>query len=124
MEMVQGDLAFSRKAGGVFCAITQAGGPMIGVVDYVPRNYHGDPQAANLELLMIAAPYRSQGIGQAVVEAVEAEIRKDPQVTVIYTGTAENNPQAVKFWKRMGYVIVAGPKLFDGFYCFDFEKRL
>ena len=112
MDMVLKDLELSKHEGGIFCGIHQADGRMIGVIDYVPRNYQGDPQAAFLELLMIAAPYRSQGLGQAVVEAFEAEIRKDAGIRVILAGVQVNNPGAMRFWQRMGYRIVSEPKLY------------
>ncbi len=84
---------------------------MIGVLDYVPGGYQGDPSAAFLELLMISAPHRGRGIGHAVVEALEAEIRKDPVVRTALAAVQVNNPQAVKFWQREGYRIVRGPTL-------------
>jgi ribosomal protein S18 acetylase RimI-like enzyme len=111
MEMVLKDLEISQQAGGTFCGIHAADGQMIGVVDYVLNNFEGNPQNAFLSLLMIAAPFRSQGIGKAVVEAVENEIRKDERITAILSGVQVNNPQAVQFWQRRGYRIVSGPEL-------------
>jgi ribosomal protein S18 acetylase RimI-like enzyme len=111
MEMVLKDIEISKNEGGIFCGIYTADGKTIGVVDYVPRNYQGDPQAAFLSLLMIASPYRNQGVGKAVVAAVENEIRQDAQVTVILSGVQVNNPQAMRFWQRNGYRIVSEPKL-------------
>jgi ribosomal protein S18 acetylase RimI-like enzyme len=112
MEMVLQDTEISRREGGIFCGIYTPGGKMTGVVDYVPNNYRGNPQTAFLSLLMIAAPFRNQGIGRAVVDAVENEIRQDAQVTTILSGVQVNNPQAVQFWLRNGYRIVSEPKLY------------
>jgi ribosomal protein S18 acetylase RimI-like enzyme len=109
MEMVLKDLEISRREGGIFCGICAANGKMIGIVDYVPCNFEGDPHAAFLSLLIIAAPFRGQGIGAAVVEALESEIRKDAQITTVLSGVQVNNPQAIKFWQRHGYRIVSGP---------------
>jgi ribosomal protein S18 acetylase RimI-like enzyme len=114
MEMVLADLALSRAEGGVFCGIYSENGTMIGVLDYVPCDYHGAPDTAYLELLMIAAPHRKHGIGKAVVAAVENEIRKNAQVTTIVSGVAVNNRQAVQFWQRNGYRIVGEPKDYPG----------
>ena len=111
MEMVLKDIEVSKGEGGFFCGIHIADGKMIGVTDYVPSHYGGEPSTAFLELLMIAAPYRNQGLGRAIVEAVEHEIRKDAQVTTILAGVQVNNPQAVRFWQRNGYRIVSGPEL-------------
>lgn len=125
MEMVRKDIEISQQEGGVFCGIYTAAGRMIGVVDYVPGNFEGDPQIADLSLLMIAASFRKQGIGQAIVEAVENEIRKDPQVSTILSGVQVNNPQAEQFWHRHGYRIVSGPTLMpDQTTVFDLRKDL
>jgi ribosomal protein S18 acetylase RimI-like enzyme len=111
MEMVLKDIETSRRDGGVFCGIYNAGGRMIGVVDFVPRNFEGDHHIAFLSLLLIAAPFRKKGIGRAIVELVESEIRKDGQVTAIHTAVQVNNPQAVQFWQKNGYRITSGPEL-------------
>ncbi|HET8563760.1 MAG TPA: hypothetical protein VFM35_07815 [Candidatus Binatia bacterium] len=44
---------------------------MIGVIEYVPNSYHGNPQAACLSLLMITSRSWDHGIEEAVVEAIE-----------------------------------------------------
>lgn len=111
MEMVLADLKLSKTGGGIFCGIYTAEGKMIGIIDYVPNHYRGEPEAAYLELLMIAASYRNQGIGRAVVEAVEEEICKTGRVKVIHSGVQVNNPQAIRFWQRNEYRIVSAPKL-------------
>jgi ribosomal protein S18 acetylase RimI-like enzyme len=111
IEMVLADLKLSKEAGGVYCGIIRDDGLMVGVVDYVPGPYHGDPQTAFLELLMIAEPYRLGGIGRAVFEAVEQEIKKDPQIKVLRSGVQVNNPQAIRFWQHRGFRIISGPDL-------------
>jgi ribosomal protein S18 acetylase RimI-like enzyme len=114
MEMVLEDIELSKAGGGVFCGIYTDRGKMIGVVDYIPCEYRGVQDTAYLELLMIASSYRKQGIGKAVVEAVENEIRKNEQVTTIVSGVAVNNPQAIQFWQRNGYRIVGERKYYPG----------
>jgi ribosomal protein S18 acetylase RimI-like enzyme len=125
IEMVMKDIELSKAEGGIFCGIYTADRNMIGVVDYVPKNYLGNPQAAYLELLMIDASFRNRGIGTAVFEAVENEIRKDPSVTVFLAGVQVNNPQAVEFWQRNGFCIVSEPKLMpDQTIAVDLRKDL
>jgi ribosomal protein S18 acetylase RimI-like enzyme len=111
MEMVLQDIGISKGYGGSFCGIYAAGGKMIGIFDYVPAGFEGDAQAAYLSLLMIGAPFRGQGVGRAVVEAVEAHIRRDPGIRRILAGVQVNNPAAIRFWQRNGYRIVSGPEL-------------
>jgi ribosomal protein S18 acetylase RimI-like enzyme len=111
MEMVLSDVEHSQKEGGVFCGIYAADGEMMGIVDYVPSNFEGNPQSAFLSLLMIALPFRRQGLGKAVVKAVESEIRKDSRITAILAGVQVNDPPAIQFWQKNGYKIVSGPEL-------------
>ena len=111
MAMVLNDIEISRHEGGVFCGIYAADGGMVGVVDYVLGNFEGDPQTAYLSLLMIAASFRDRGMGRAVVEAIEGEIKKDARVTTIRAGVQVNNPRAALFWQKRGYRIVSGPTL-------------
>jgi ribosomal protein S18 acetylase RimI-like enzyme len=125
MEMVLKDMEISKEQGGLFCGIVDGQGRMIGVVDFVPNHYQGDPHLAELSLLMIASGDRSQGTGKAVVQAIEREIGRDPQVTAILSGVQVNNPQAIRFWKRMGYRITSGPRHHpDQTTAFDLRKDL
>jgi len=84
MEMVLRDIETSQRDGGRFCGILGADGSMVGIVDFVPNGLEGDPHLAFLSLLMIAAPYRNQGIGQAVVALIEDEIERNPQVIGLF----------------------------------------
>jgi ribosomal protein S18 acetylase RimI-like enzyme len=111
MAMVQKDIELSRQAGGIYCGVVPADGKMIGVVDYIPRNFEGESRAAFISLLMIAAPFRKRGIGTAVVEFVENEIRKDHRITIILSGVQANNDGGLQFWQKQGYRIVSGPEL-------------
>ncbi len=109
-EMVRDDLQLSAGEGGVFCGIYDERGLLIGVVDYVPSSFEGDPRRASLSLLMIAPPHRGKGLGAEVVRLVEAEVRKHPLVTVIDSGVQVNNPRAIRFWLARGYEITGGPE--------------
>lgn len=125
MQMILKDLEVSKEEGGIFCGIYEAEGKMIGVVDYVPDHYQGNANVAYLSLMMIDSSFRSRGIGKAVFEAVENEIRKNPQVTVFLAGVQVNNPQAVQFWQRRGFAIVSEPKrMSDQTTVFDLRKEL
>jgi ribosomal protein S18 acetylase RimI-like enzyme len=108
--MVEQDIAHSREEGGVFCGIFDSQGKIVGVVDFVPGMYAGNPEQAFLSLLMIAFPYRARGLGAEVVRLLEAEIEKDGRVKSILSGVQINNPAAMRFWQRMGYRIVGGPE--------------
>lgn len=112
MEMVQADLRISEEEGGVFCGVyDRTSGEMVGIVDYVPSGWQGDPQAGFLSLLMIAGPHRSRGVGACVVRAVEEALRQQWQARTIHSAVQVNNPAGIRFWQRMGYRIVSGPEL-------------
>jgi ribosomal protein S18 acetylase RimI-like enzyme len=80
-------------------------------VDYIPANFKGNPQHAFFSLLMIAVPYRQCGLGEQTVKWVEAEIKKANQVTTIFSAVQVNNPEALRFWQKNGYLIICGPEL-------------
>jgi ribosomal protein S18 acetylase RimI-like enzyme len=109
MEMVRKDFGLSLQEGGEYCGIFSETGEMIGIVDYVPGNYKGNPEIAFLSLLMIVKPYRSGGIGHFVVEIVEKTIRSNKAVKAILSGVQVNNPRAIEFWQKNGYRIIRGP---------------
>lgn len=111
MAMVLKDIEISQREGGVFCGIYTADGRMIGVVDFIPRNFEGDPYFAFVSLIIIAPSFRKQGIGTMIIELIENEIRKDVKVTAILSAVQVNNPQALQFWQKNGYRIVGEPEL-------------
>lgn len=124
-EMVIADYAHAQAEGSHFCGIYLPGGELAGIVDYLPSGFEGQPACAFLELLMIAAPYRRQGLGEAVFRAVEAEIRKDPGVTEFRAGVQVNNPAAIRFWQRMGFVIASPARAMpDGTTAYQLWKPL
>ncbi len=110
LEMVRADRELSQQNGGLYCGIHTKDG-LVGVLDVISSGFEGDPSAAFIELLMIAAPYRSSGLGQDVVQALEAELRRNPSIRVIWTAVMVNNPAAIRFWERQGYGKVGAPQL-------------
>jgi ribosomal protein S18 acetylase RimI-like enzyme len=125
-EMVQADLAISRAEGAVFHAIEDtANGKMAGILDYVLAGFEGNPELAFLGLLMIAAPYRGMGLGEAVVQALEEEIRQDGRARAIRSGGQVNNPGGIRFWRRMGFETTGGPEeMPDGTTVYHLLKQL
>ena len=111
LSMVLADLQHSAEEGGLFCGIYDAQNVMWGVLDFVPSGFAGDPSCASLSLLMIGSPWRHTGLGTAIVQWVEAEIRRNEAITAIDSGVQVNNPGAIRFWLRQGYVITSGPEL-------------
>ena len=98
------DFSGALGNGGCFCLLEQAGQPA-GVLDFSP---YAAPEEAHLNLLMLAAPYRSQGLGQAAFCWLENELRLLPGLRRLRADVQTNNPRAQVFWQRMGFE-VAGP---------------
>jgi ribosomal protein S18 acetylase RimI-like enzyme len=126
MEMVQADFRRSVEENGSFYGLYDIyQGKMIGVVDFVMRGFEGRVDQAFLSLLMIAAPYRSRGIGSEVVGWVETQVASQPDITSILAGVQINNPAAIRFWERMGYTKIRGPEVLpDTTAVFTFRKGL
>ena len=135
LEMVEKDRALSRQQGGVYCGIfledarknligsvvqknltgllacprlrVNLSGLCVGILDYVP-NYHGDPRAAFIELLMIAGPQRGRGLGKAAVDWLLSTLKVEAASKRLYAAVQTNNPGAIRFWLRLGFRIT-GP---------------
>ncbi len=126
LEMVQSDLKLSKEGGAVFHVIcSKKTGEVWGIVDFTLAGFEGDAHLASLGLLMIAAPHRGKGLGAAVVRAVEQAIREDGRARAIDSGVQVNNPQAIRFWQRMGYQIISGATpMPDGTVCYRLWKTV
>lgn len=108
VEMIRRDLITTADEGGHYCGIYQRGtGQLVGVLDVVPGGHQGNPRLAYLELLMLGKPYRGQGLGERVFAALLAALRQRG-VETLEAGVQENNPDAQRFWLRMGFTLT-GP---------------
>ncbi|MGI8935887.1 MAG: GNAT family N-acetyltransferase [Phormidesmis sp.] len=59
-------------------------------------------QPPELTWLYVSPDYHRQGIGRALVEAVEEELGSDAWLT-----TAEENVEGVQFYKSLGFIVAA-----------------
>ena len=109
--MVLKDFETSRSEGSLFCGIFASGGKVIGVVEFVPRDFNGVAHLAFISLLMIVAPLRNQGIGTRILELIESRLKVAGQVSEIQTAVQLNNPAALHFWQRNNYRIFGNPEL-------------
>ena len=124
LEMIAADRELSRTEGGEFCGVFAESGTLMGILDFVRVGYLGEPACGFLELLMIAAPYRNQGLGAEAFGWLEAELRR-AGATRLRAGVQANNPGAIRFWQRMGFAITseAEPQA-DRTVCYRLEKPL
>ncbi|MDO9067360.1 MAG: GNAT family N-acetyltransferase, partial [Deltaproteobacteria bacterium] len=110
MDMVKADIDHSKEDGGLFCGIFDLKENLMGIVDFVPNMFEGNPEQAFISLIMIAKPHRNNGLGRKVIEVIESKIREDRQVKVILSVVQTNNERAILFWKELGYAIIGGPE--------------
>jgi len=109
LGMVRKDITEAERSGGRFCGIFAANGSIMGVVTFLSSHFEGDPEKAFLSLIMIARPYRHKGVGTFVIQTIENEIRKNPDVAAIVSAVQVNNPEARRFWEKNGYHVVSKP---------------
>ena len=82
---------FSEKSGFFLLA---------GILDYAPEPDGG----VFIELLMLAPACRGRGLGEAVMDWLQGETR----ASVLRAAVQVNNPEAIRFWQRIGFRIT-GP---------------
>ena len=110
MDMVKADIEHSKEEKGLFCGIFDLKENLMGIVDFVPNMFEGNPGNAFISLIMIAKPHRNKGLGEKAIEAIENKIREDRQVKVILSAVQTNNQRAIHLWKELGYAILGGPE--------------
>ena len=107
VQMVQADIDHSRDENGQYCMIREGRGRIIGVVDFTAKSE--EVHTSELLLLMIAAPWRGKGYGQAVVRALEAYLKKNYGTVRVVSWVQTNNPKAICFWQRLGFHLSMEP---------------
>jgi ribosomal protein S18 acetylase RimI-like enzyme len=60
------------------------------------------PTSAEINDLIVAAPYRGQGLGTAIIQYLVAAARK-LKIRRIEIGAAVSNPRAVTLYRRLGF---------------------
>jgi ribosomal protein S18 acetylase RimI-like enzyme len=121
MAMVLADMEHSTQASGIYCGIWMSC-TQVGVLDFTPE---AGRDIAVLSLLMIAKPYRNQGIGSSVVHALLSYLRATHGTTVLESGVQVNNAAGIAFWRKHGFEIDAtARKLDDGTTVYSMYKRI
>jgi len=105
--MVAADRQYSIRQGGIYCGIWLSE-IMVGVLDYIPLHHEGRAQSAFINLLLIAAPWRGRGLGRSIITWLETHLAGS-DIDQIWTAVQVNNPAALAFWQRCGYVIKTAP---------------
>ena len=106
-QMVQDDIEHSRGEDGQYCAIRTKHGRAVGVIDFTPNS--DCRNTSFLSLLMIAAPWRNIGYGQAVVTSLEQYLKSTYQTEQIDSAVQTNNEVAIRFWRGLGYTLLEEP---------------
>ena len=123
IQMLQGDIEHSRGENGRYCAIRTHSDLTVGVIDFIPNS--DDRNTSFLSLLMIAAPWRNKGYGQAVVASLEQHLRRTHHTEQIDCAVQTNNSAAIRFWTRLGYALSKEPcRQSDGTITYRMSKTL
>jgi GNAT superfamily N-acetyltransferase len=121
MSMIVADIERSANDRGVYCGIWK-GARQVGVLDFIPE---ASPNRAVLSLLLIAKPYRHQGIGTSILEALVAHLRTRHGIRVLEGGVQINNPSGIRFWQRHGFEIGSDAQDFeDGTTAYPMCRRI
>jgi RimJ/RimL family protein N-acetyltransferase len=104
-ELVARESAEAREHGALFFGIRlERSNKVIGVATCKPSGYQGDFACAWIALLMIAEPFQRQGYGEEAYRLIEELVFSNRAILTIKLGVLPNNPIALAFWHRMGYV--------------------
>lgn len=124
LEMIASDRALSASQNGHFCGLIGDGGSLLGIFDFIPAGFNHQPDCAFIELLMVAAPYRAQGLGAQALLWLENELRC-AGIRLLQAAVQVNNPAALRFWENQGFVRI-GPAQAqtDGTVTYPLEKVL
>jgi ribosomal protein S18 acetylase RimI-like enzyme len=125
LDMILSDMRLSQEEGCTYCGIFNPQAEMMGIFDYNCSGFEGQASQAFISLLMIARPFRNQGLGDGVMRWFEIELDKHSSVRRILSGVQVNNPAAVRFWIRQGFRIASAAQLLqDGTTCYQLVKEL
>jgi RimJ/RimL family protein N-acetyltransferase len=123
--MVRSDLATTAKNGGVFAGIGRRDSDeLIGVINFVPRDFRGQRDYAFVLNLMIGSAYRRQGYGTEAYRAIEEFIWRDPEVKRIGALLLPQHEPSYAFAEKLGFERAGGPfKNKRGYGLWAFSKK-
>jgi RimJ/RimL family protein N-acetyltransferase len=78
-----------------------SGDTMIGCADVI-RGYPAR-ESALIGLLLLAEDWQHRGIGRAFATLVERKIASWPEIASFRIGVVASNPEALAFWRKLGY---------------------
>jgi GNAT superfamily N-acetyltransferase len=124
MEMIAADRAVSAAQNGEYCGLFAQDGSLMGIFDFVRAGFNGQSNCAFIELLMIAAPARGQGVGAQAVAWLENELQR-AGIRSLEAAVQVNNPDAIRFWQNQGFMLFGLPEPQpDGTVTYPLEKIL
>ena len=102
--MVMEDIRRSQEAGRSFCGIyLPEGQAPVGVVDYVPFGFDGDPAVGGIHVIMVRPEGRRKGVAAEAVSALEQMLFASQEIDAICVKVRVNSTGAFSFWEGLGY---------------------
>ncbi|WP_051965078.1 GNAT family N-acetyltransferase [Deinococcus misasensis] len=78
-----------------------SGQDQIGYLDY--KMDYPNPGDVTINLLLLTEKNQSKGYGRDAVRTLEEQLKRTNRVKRILASVYGQNPQAVRFWKNLGY---------------------
>ncbi len=125
IERVRADIQLAQPRGSLFVGLfDRASGELIGVADFVPKNFRGQADYAWLTALVIRGPDRRKGYGREAYRAIEQSIFDDPAVKRIGHALIPQYAAGLAFAEKMDFERAGGPfKNKRGYGLYSFVKK-
>ena len=125
IERVRTDIQSAQPRGSLFVGLFErATGELIGVADFIPKNFRGQSDYAWLTALLIRESDRRKGYGREAYHAIEQFIFDDPAVKRIGHALIPQYAAGLAFAEKMGFERAGGPfKNKRGYGLYSFIKK-
>ena len=125
IERVCADIQSAQQRGSLFAGLFDQGtGELIGVADFVPKNFRGQADYAWLTALVIRDSDRRKGYGREAYRAIEQFIFDEPAVKRNGHALIPQYAAGLAFAEKMGFERAGGPfKNKRGFGLYSFVKK-
>jgi RimJ/RimL family protein N-acetyltransferase len=125
LAMARSDIEAASLRGSEFVGLFErTSNELIGVADFVPKNFRGQPDYAWLNVLLIRQSNRRQGYGTEAYRVIEEYIFDDPVVTRIGQALLPQFEPSLRFAEQMGFERAGGPfKNKRGYGLYSFVKK-
>jgi ribosomal protein S18 acetylase RimI-like enzyme len=73
------------------------------LVGYAELKFNSWNDRAEIDSLDVSSPFRGQGIGRALIHALDQRARREPAARCLWLETQNINYPAIQFYRRLGF---------------------